>query len=299
MLYPGRSSQKGIKTHLPKPEEINMKINKENSEKEIKPEIYKCITDNECKFLNKRLVRRSKYKYKCNNGECVKERNDNKLTFNRREIVRIFEKKEFDDGDRIEDTSEFTKFNKFDKHRDLIFEFFENVNYLVKYDFIKYYNDYGLDDYFKRTLKLQKYTEDNLDGIKNIKLQDGIQRHLYKFNEELKRLKLKIKQEKKEKEEIKHITDMMEKSGIKLSEINITNKEFDNLSLKEKLKYLKKNHEIILSKINNNKKIEGFDLFKIHSLLNPKNGGKLKKRKEKLKKEKLKKVKGSMKKNNR
>lgn len=88
---------------------------------------------------------------------------------------------------------ESTKFNKFDKHRDLIFEFFENVNYLVKYDFIKYYNVYGLDDYFKRTLKLQKYTKDNLNGIKNIK----IQKYLYKFNEELKRLKLKIKKKKK------------------------------------------------------------------------------------------------------
>jgi len=78
-----------------------------------------------------------------------------------------------------------------------------------------------------------------------------------------------LKQEKK----IKHITDMIEKSGIKLSEINITNEEFNNLSSKEKLKYLKKNHELILPKINNNKKIEGFDLFKINSLLNPKNGG--------------------------
>jgi hypothetical protein len=77
----------------------------------------------------------------------------------------------------------------------------------------------------------------------------------------------------KEEKKIKHITDMIEKSGIKLSEINITNEEFNNLSSKEKLKYLKKNHELILPKINNNKKIEGFDLFKINSLLNPKNGG--------------------------
>ena len=83
----------------------------------------------------------------------------------------------------------------------------------------------------------------------------------------------------KEEKEIKDITDMIEKSGIKLSEINITNKEFDNLSSKEKLKYLKKNHELILPKINKNEKIKGFDLFKINSLLNPKNGGNKKKSK--------------------
>jgi len=311
-MYTGRPSQRGSRstsntsTYQEKPEEKkNMEKNQKKLKEKINPEILECRTDNECEVLNEKLLlgNRSKYKYKCNNGECVKETNIIRLRFDPKKKVRIFEKKK---EDRIEDTIESTKFNNFHKHKAKIFEFSENVIYLLRYGLIKYYTDHGKDNYFTRTLKLQKYAENNLSDINNIKIEKDIQKILDAFQEKYNILleELVIDKEIFESEdsedlekEVKEIIDIINKSGIKILGININNEEFNNLSLKQKLKYLKDNREIILKEINKiiiNKDEDGFLIFKINSLLNPKNGGKLKKeklKKEKLKKEKLKKEK--------
>ena len=303
-MYKGRSSQRGSKsqnntpTDEENPESIkNMEKNVEfekmlkKLKEEINPKILECRTDNQCEVLNEKLLlgNRSKYKYKCNNYQCVKEKNISRLRFDHNKKVRTFEKKK---EDRIEDAIESTIFNNFHKHKDKIFEFSKNVIYLLRYGLIKYYTDHGKDNYFRRTLKLQKYVENNLSDINNIKIEKEVQKILDAFQEKYDILLVIEKEEK----EVKEIIDIINKSGIEILGININNEEFNNLSLKQKLKYLKDNREIILKEINKikiNKDEDGFLIFKINSLLNPKNGGKLKKeklKKEKLKKEKVKKV---------
>jgi len=290
-MYKGRSSERGSKSqsrtskmqekHSPELEEINMAKNKQNLLKEIKPEEIKpkeCKKNKDCDPLNKDLLSISKYKYNCNNGICVKEKNNNKLRFGYRKDVRIFEKKKFDEGDIINDGSEFIKFNKFHKHKDKIYNFLENVKYLIEYNLIKYYDHNGLDDFFKKTLKLQKYVEDNLSKINNPTIEDGIKIYLSKFNIELEKLK-------KIENYINDIIDIIKKSDNE--KLNKLFNSFDSLSLENKLIFLKTHKWIILTEINNSNNIDQHLIFKINSLLNPKNGGKLKK--EKLKKEKLKK----------
>ena len=300
-MYNGRSSQRGRKslnntpTDKENPEyKKNMEKNLEfeqmlkDFKKEINPKILECKTDNQCEVLNEKLLlgNRSKYKYKCNNYQCVKEKNISRLRFDHKKNVRTFQNKK---EDRIEDTTESTIFNNFHKHKDKIVEFSKNVIYLLRYGLIKYYSDHGKDNYFRRTLKLQKYVENNLSNINNIKIEKEVQKILDAFQEKYDIFIIE--------KEVKEIIDIINKLEIEILGININNEEFNNLSLKQKLKYLKDNHEIILKEINKikiNKDEDGFLIFKINSLLNPKNGGKLKKKKlkkEKLKKEKLKKEK--------
>jgi hypothetical protein len=295
-MYKGRSSERGSKSqsrtstmqekHSPEQDEINMAINKQNLLKEIKPEEIKpreCKKNKDCDPLNKDLLSISKYKYNCNNGICVKEKNNNRIYFFYKNDVRTFK------GNKKNDGSEFIKFNKFHKHKDKIYEFLKNAKYLIKYNLIKYYDDHnGLDDYLIKTLNLKEYVENNLSDINNIKIEKDIQKFLDAFQgKEVKEMEKELKEMEKE---VKEIIDIINKSGIKILGININNEEFNNLLINQKLKYLKDNREIILKEINKikiTKDRDGFLIFKINSLLNPKNGGKLKK--EKLKKEKLKK----------
>ena len=283
-MYNGRKSQKKENSKRLTPHKELVKNTLKNSNKkyfEINP--TKCLTDNDCESLNRGLDLKSKFK--CHYGECIKKtfNNNKNITFNTRNSVLTFD---LDTG-KQDKTFQFIPFHK---DRNEILEFFENVKYLVKYNLIQYYNDNGHNDYLERTLQLKQITEFALKEIVSDKINETITIYLDKFNKELEKLKLKIKND------VNNIIDIIIKSDNKnLNQqlLELSNNKFDKLSWNEKFIFLKKHKELILTQINNNKnKIDGPLIFKINSLLNPKIGGKLKKEKEKLKK-----VKGGMKKN--